>query len=169
VIHYPWKVHGRPSVEIRRLAYDEKDSGEIGPLWFTAQIMKGDVTAAVYQCRDRSGETPVVRKMKHEGQDFELAGEKNSLGSGCVYALFPPKPEDMDPVTRVVYPLLGCWALDDKTLVLELPEAHFAEPCWIRVWFLRGGDDVWWKTVSWPGSGQRAEGSTQKAERRPPM
>jgi hypothetical protein len=151
VIHYPWRVHARPSVEIRLLANDERDTGEIRPLGFTALIMKGDVTAAVYQCRDRSRETPVVRKMKHQGQDFELVGEKNRLGIGCVCALFPPKPDDKSPIVRVAYPLLGSWAMDDKTLVLELPESYFAEPCWIRVWFLREGEAVWWKTARWPG------------------
>ena len=128
VIHYPWKAHARPSVEVRQLANDERDTGEIRPLGFAAKIMKGDVTAAVYQCRDRSDETPFVRKMKSQGQDFELLGQKNRLGIGSVCTLFPPKPDDKDPVARVAYPLLGSWAIDDKTLVLELPESHFAEP-----------------------------------------
>jgi hypothetical protein len=151
VIHYPWKVHVRASVEVRQLAADERDTGEIRPMGFVARVMKGEVTAAVYQCQDRSAEVPAVRKMKHEGKDFELLGEKNRLGSGSVCAVFAPKPEDKNPIVRVAYPLLGSWALDDRTLVLELPEAYFAEPCWIRVWLLREGEMVWWKTVRWPG------------------
>lgn len=155
VIHYPWKAHRRPSIEIRQLAADEKDTGEIRPLGFLSRIMKGDVTSAVYQCRDRSAETPVSRKLKYEGQDYELVGMKNRLGSGSVYAVFPPNPEAKNPidraVARLVYPLLACWAMDDRTLVLELPEQYFAEPCWIRVWLMREGSIVWWKTVAWPG------------------
>jgi len=155
VIDYPWKAHGRPSIEIRQLAAGEKDTGEVRPLGFLSRIMKGDVTAAVYQCRDRSAETPVSRKLKYEGEDYELVGMKNRLGNGSVYAVFPPNPDAKDPIARdvawAVYPLLGCWALDDRTLVLELPEQYFAEPCWIRVWLMREGSIVWWKTVAWSG------------------
>jgi hypothetical protein len=169
VIHYPWKAHSRPSIEIRQLAADEKDTGEIRPLGFRSRIMKGDVTAAVYQCRDRSAETPVSRKLKYEGQDYELVGMKNRLGGGSVYAVFPSNPDAKDPieraVARLVYPLLACWAMDDRTLVLELPEQYFAEPCWIRVWLLREGSIVWWKTVRWTGGIGTREASPQRTFR----
>jgi hypothetical protein len=154
VIHYPWKVHARASVEVRQLAADERDTGEVRPVGFAARVMKGEVTAAVYKCQDRSAEIRVVLKMKHEGQDFELLGEKNRMGSGSVCAVFPPKPDDKNAIVRVAYPLLSSWALDDRTLMLELPESYFVEPCWIRVWLLREGEIVWWKTVSWPGGGK---------------
>ena len=154
MIHYPWKTHARPSVEVRQLAAGESDDGEIRPLGFVANVMKGEVTAAVYQCRDLARETPVVRKLKHEGQDYELVGSKNGLGSGSVCAVFAPKPDAKKPAALVAFPLLESWAVDERTLALELPESSFASPGRIRVWFLRTGDIVWWKTVNWPGAGK---------------
>ncbi len=150
-IHYPWKVLTRPSVEVRPLLPAEPDTSETRPLGFVYLIMKGDVFGDVYQVRDRAGETPTVRKLKYKERDYELVGDKNRLGSGSVYALFPPDPDNKMPVSQVVFPLLGDWATDDHTLMLELPEKQFADPCWLRVWFLREGDIVWWKTIRWPG------------------
>jgi hypothetical protein len=154
-IHYPWSAHARPSVEIRRLSDDEKDTGEIRSMGFAARVMKGDVTTAVYQCRNRSAETPVVRKLKRDGQEFEVVGAKNRLGSGSVCVVFPPQPDAKNPAVWAVYPLLADWAIDRDTLVLELPEPYFAEPGRIRVWFLREGEVLWWKTVPWPGRAER--------------
>jgi hypothetical protein len=154
VVRYPWKAHARPSVEVRQIAHEENDTGEIRPLQFATQIMKGEVTAAVYQVRDRSEDTPTARKLKHEKQEFELVGTKSRLGRGAVCAVFAPDPDAKPAVARVAYPLLDSWALDAETLVLELPEQHFAESGWIRVWLLREGNIVWWKTVAWPGRGK---------------
>lgn len=150
-IHYPWNAHLRPSVEIRGLSDDDKDTGEIRPMGFVARIMKGDVTTAVYQCRNRSAETPILRKLKYKDQDFEVLGAKNRLGSGSVCVVFPPKRDAKNPVAWAIFPLLADWAVDQNTLVLELPEPYFAGRGRIRVWFLREGEIVWWKTVLWPG------------------
>lgn len=151
VIHYPWQVHWRPSVEVRQLADHEQDTPAVNPLRFRAEIMKAEVTAAVYQCRDQSAETPYKRKLRHGDAEYLIAGTKNRLGRGSVYVLFPPKAGSQDLSARLVYPLLDCWAMDPRTLMLELPESYFVRPGRIRVWFLREGTVLWWKTVIWPG------------------
>ncbi len=150
-IRYPWKVHLQPSVEIRRLADNEADTGEIRPLRFVGDLMKGDVKVAAFQCRDRSAQLPLSRKFDKAELKFEIIGAKNRLGNGAAYALVPPDPKVEGSVARAAYVLLDSWALDERTLLLELPEQHFSEPGRVRVWFFREGTVLWWKTVLWPG------------------
>lgn len=151
LIHYPWKQYSRPSVEVRILADDERDTGELRPLGFVSQIMKGDVTLAVYQCLDLATENPVVKKFTKQGLDFEVIGLKNHLGRPAGQVVFPPKPHTDDVVARVAYFPLEPWGADAETLRLELPADHFSKPYRVRVWFYRDASVVWWQTVAWPG------------------
>ena len=177
VIKYPWRRHARPSVEVRVLEPSEVDAPLIRPLLFLHAIMKGDVTTAVYRCQDDSEGTSQTATFSREGMDFEVFGARNSLGrpSVCVacqtatrqrrtaaeaaeeaeesdsvvesFTTPPPEPE-----TRAAFSLLGAWAIDDRTLYLELPAKHFSRPSKIRVWLLRHKDIVWTADVVWPGT-----------------
>ncbi len=158
VIHYPWRVHTRPSVEVRWLGNDEADTGEIRPLQFVADLMKGDITSAVYDIRDKAAQTAVKRTLKIQGRECEILGDRNALGKPAATVVFPFQPTTaaerdaaVDRAARAVFFPLDAWAVDRRTLRLELPAADFAEPGRIRVWFYREGNLLWWKTLAWPG------------------
>ncbi len=150
LIGYPWKVHSRPSVEVRYLADDERDTAEIRPLGFVAQ-MKADVAMAMYQCLDLSDDTQVRKTFKQKDETIELVGRKNELGNVVAEAIFLPKEGAADAGARVVYFPLDPWGPDADSLRLELPAAHFSKPGRVRVWLFREGSVVWWQTVVWPG------------------
>ncbi len=174
VIEYPWRRHARPSVEVRVLEPSEVDAPLIRPLLFQHNIMKGNVNTAVFRCQDDSEGTSQTVTFRKEGMDFEAFGARNSLGrpSVCVACRTatdrprtvaevveegaseiesftgPPQPE-----TRAAFPLLDAWAVDGRTLYLELPARYFSRPGKIRVWLLRHKDIVWAANVDWPGAG----------------
>jgi hypothetical protein len=159
-IHYPWKAHARPSVEIRWLDDNEADTAELRPLQFVASLMKGEITSAVYDCRDKAGQTPVKTSLKIQGRDVELLGDRTLVGKPAATIVFPERPKDpveesgsdTDRAARAVFFPLDGWSVDARTLWLELPAAHFAQRGRIRVWFYREGNLVWWKTLVWPGT-----------------
>ena len=151
LVHYPWKVHGQPSVEVRLLADEEPDTAEIKPLAFVATMMKGDVTLAVYRCLDLTEETRLTKPFARHDMKFEVVSLKNRLGNAAGQVIFPPKREASDTVCRVIFFPLEPWAADAETLRLELPAEHFSAPTRVRVWFYREGNMVWWQTVPWPG------------------
>jgi len=151
-IHYPWQVHWRPSVEVRWMGDEEPDTAEIRPLQFVASWMKGEIASAVFSCRDRAAEAPVRNSFKAQDRPFELLGSRNLLRKPAVTIAFPPQDAGADRPARAVFFLLESWSVDPRTLWLELPAEGFSEPGRLRVWFYRGGDLVWWKTVAWPGA-----------------
>ena len=176
VIKYPWKRHAKPSIEVRVLDPSQLDSSLIRPLFFRHEIMKGDVTAAVYRCQDDSDDLPQTATFSEGTADFDVLGARNSLGrpSVCVACRIVPEPasektakliadlartgqdsaltQSLQPETRAAYCLLDAWAVDARTLYLELPASHFSQPSKIRVWFLRGKDIVWMANTTWPGT-----------------
>jgi hypothetical protein len=158
VVHYPWRVHTRPSVEVRSLGNDESDTGEIRPLQFVGDLMKGEITSAVYDIRDKAAVTAVKKSLKIHGRECEIMGDRNALGKPAATIVFPERARsaaDRETATdwpaRAVFFPLDAWALDRSTLRLELPAADFAQPGRIRVWFYREGNLLWWKTLAWPG------------------
>jgi len=155
VIKYPWKRHARPSVEVRVLDEEEVDNPLIRPLFFVHDMMKGEVTSAVYHCQDRSDEVSQTASFTRdymEGKiDFHIFGVRNTLGrpSACVACrVVIPKRV---PETRAAFCLLDAWAIDERMLCLELPAEYFSRPSKIRVWLLRDKDIVWTAVIPWPG------------------
>ncbi|HUT89279.1 MAG TPA: hypothetical protein VMY37_07270 [Thermoguttaceae bacterium] len=174
VIKYPWKRHARPSVEVRVLEPSEADNPLIRPLLFLHAIMKGDVTTAVYRCQDDSEDTSQTATFSRDGMDYEVFGARNSLGrpSVCVAcqtatqrprtvaevveesdSLIEASTTPPEPETRAAFPLLDAWAVDERTLYLELPAKYFSRPSKIRVWLMRHKDIVWTAEADWPGAG----------------
>lgn len=154
VIRYPWKRHARPSVEVRILDKSDVDNRLIRPQFFTRDVMKGDITTALYDAQDRSEDVVQRVAFSEEPTDFSIVGARNVLGrpSVCVSSL--TKPPDAPPETRAAFPLLRAWSIDERTLYLELPAEHFSKKSKIRVWFLRGQDIVWVANTTWPGTPQ---------------
>ena len=153
VVKYPWKRHARPSVEIRVLQKSEVDDAMIRPLFFVHDIMKGKVTTAVYHCQDRSAGLNQTGTFSKDKVDFEIFGARNALGrpSVCVACGTKPIESERETRARAAFPLLDAWAVDQRTLYLELPPQYFSDPSTIRVWLLRGKDIVWTQTARWPG------------------
>ncbi len=150
LVRYPWNVHVRPSVEVRYLADDERDTAEIRPLGLVAQ-MKADVAMAMYRCLDLSDDTQVRKSFKEKEGTIEVVGRKNELGNVAAEAIFVPPEGAADSAAHVVYFPLDPWAAETESLRLELPPAHFSKPGRVRVWLFREGSVVWWQTVVWPG------------------
>jgi hypothetical protein len=161
VVHYPWHVHRRASVEVQLTGDQEAELGRPAPLGFVTQWMKGDVTNAVYAAREGATAGPSSKKMTAQHRDFTIRGSLNALAKRGVCVVFPEqhatdegllKKHLLEEGPRAIFCLLDSWAVDGSTLCLELPAVEFAKPGSLRVWFLREGDVVWSETVQWPGS-----------------
>ena len=175
-INYPWRRHAKPSIELRVLDPSEVDNSLIRPLFFRHDIMKGDVTKAVYQCQDKSEDLSQTATFSEGNADFEVSGARNSLGRPAVCVACRIAPDEVSretesliadlartgqesmlsrrfqPETRAAYCLLDAWAVDERTLYLELPASHFSQRSKIRVWLLRDKDVVWMANITWPGT-----------------
>jgi hypothetical protein len=175
-VNYPWARHAKPSIELLVLDPSEVDDPLIRPLFFRHDVMKGNVTKAVYQCQDRSEHTRQTATFSHGNADFEVFGARNSLGrpaacvawrktptivspeaesrfsEGALDELKPLLSSRSEPETRAAYCLLDAWAIDERALYLDLPASYFSRPSKVRVWFLRGNDIVWTADVKWPGT-----------------
>lgn len=157
VIRYPWKVHARSSVEVRSYVKGEEDSPRIQPLYFRDEFMKDEFTVGVYKAQDDSASVRVVGKMTRRDIEFTAIGQRNLFDRPSVViacrtdVVLQKDVKEPEQARRAVYPLLGPWASDDRTLFLSLPEEDFTEPAKIRIWFLRGGEIVWSEVKQWPG------------------
>ena len=177
-IRYPWKRHAKPSIELRILREGEVDNPLIRPLFFRHNIMKGGVTKAVYQCQDDSEDTAQTATFSQDNADFRVLGARNSLGRPAVCVACRINPDEISQKTesliselartgqesalsrrfvaetRAAYCLLDAWAVDERTLYLELPAEEFSQQSEIRVWFLRDKEIVWRADTTWPGTPQ---------------
>lgn len=156
VIDYAWKVHARPSIEVCTLPDDQSEWPAIRPLFFLDKFfIKERIMKAVYRCLDGSEEVPTTGTFAEQDIDFEILGDSNSLKKPSVCVACRTKvPEIAKGVARALFCLLDPWAVDERTLYLDLPQKHFAESGQIRVWFLRRQAVLWSETVAWPGFSQ---------------
>jgi hypothetical protein len=154
VITYPWKVHLRPSIEVRLVTGKDADLSDVRPLFFVKEYMKGAVTVNVYHCLDRAAGVPQRHAFTENGIELEILGRRNSLGrpSVCVARRVPD--DDPAPGAAAVFCLLPSWAVDKGLLRLELPPDYFGDAGRIYVWFLRGGKVLWEERADWPGYGK---------------
>ena len=177
VVHYPWKVHDRCSIEVRLVTGKPTKAGkappdveEARPLYFLANLMKGDVTINLYRCQDEAAGTPqrhVFTEREYGGSlddededeefteiEYEILGRRNRLGrpSVCVARRF--SNDGPAPGATAIFCLLEPWAIDEGLLNLELPPKYFAKPGKLRVWLLRNDKVVWEQRADWPGIGE---------------
>ena len=153
VISYPWRIHRRPSVEVRLVTGKDPGTAVVRPLFFVKQYLRGEVAATLYRCEDKATSTGVRESVKAEGAQFEVIGRQNWLGrpAVCVVHGFPEdKPA---PGAAAVFCLLSPWAIDERLLYLDLPREDFAKPGTLHVWFLRDDAVLWREVVQWPGYG----------------
>ena len=151
VVNYPWKVHSRPSIEVRLVLDPRVDVRRTRPLNFRPQLMKGRMTVAVYHCLDESAGVPLTVSVARGDRDFEIIGRRNSLGKPSVCVVHQDQPDAAASGTTAMFPLLKPWAVDERTLYMDLPEEHFSKPGRIRVWLLREDQVIWSETTAWPG------------------
>ena len=160
IVAYPWKVHARPSVEVRLLSPGEADDERVQPMYFRWKHMKGDTTAAVYRCQDRCDDAPVRAAVPVGDEELEVLGQRNSLGKPAVavarWTNTDPKVR-LEPGAAAAFPLLDAWSVDEKLLYLDLPDDYFAAPGAVRVWLMRDDRVVWSEKLEWPGSGKAAK------------
>ena len=153
VVDYPWPEHAGASIEIRQLASDEVDDWQVKPLFFRRELMKGPALVSVALCLNRCSEGRARAEFTRREIDFEVLGDRNSFSSPsvCVACRTKYKPTGEKTVSRAVFPLLEPWSVDKRTLYLDPPAEYFPQECMVRVWMLRGYDEVWTTTVRWPG------------------
>lgn len=157
LITYAWKVHLRPSIEVRLLGKGEPDDERVQPTYFRWKHMKGETTAALYRCQDRCGDAPVRAAIAEKDEALEALGQRNSLGKPavCVARWTNTDPKSpYEPGAATAFPLLDAWSVDERLLYLDLPEDYFASPGAVRVWMMRDDQVVWSEKVEWPGSGK---------------
>lgn len=162
VVDYPWKVHDRPSVEVRLVTRHEAGRRDIRPLLFVKEFMKGTVTVNVYHCLDKAAGVPQRHGFTQKKIEFEILGRRNRLGrpSVCVARRIPD--DDPAPGAAAVFCLLPSWSVDKGLLHLELPPQYFAEAGELYVWFLRHDKVLWEERTKWPGHDKPAVTSKEK-------
>lgn len=176
LISYPWKLHRRPSVEVRLVTGKDGPASAVRPLWFVAEHMKGPVKVTLYDCEDKAAGGPVRESLEDKKVEFDVVGGRNSLGKPAVcvvHRLAPEEPAPGKPApgkpasdgagpgkppseeapldATAVYCLLPAWAINQRLLSLDLPRSDFARPGKIHVWFLREEKVLWSETLDWPG------------------
>jgi len=167
VIDYPWVIHARPSIEVQLLSDGDTDLSGRKPLCFVDAYMKGQLLLDVHSTRDRGERLAFIMKTTERGIDLEINGRRNSLSRPAVWIDCHVKTADEKTETRSVFCLLDSWAVDRRTLYLDLPAKHYSQPGKLRVWFLREKDTVWMQTVAWPGMPKAAESETIAQDRQP--
>lgn len=172
MIHYLWKAHARASIEVRLAPGERAEKVLVSPLHFYSDYFKGAAEEKFYRCLDGAdrGATDSYRKDK---TDFKIVAERNPLGhpAAVVFPINPKAPRDReheDDWSRpiIIFPLLAPWAIDDRTLSLDLPRdvsyqaesdelekrlQAFSRPGKLHVWFLRGDKVLWEEQLDWPG------------------
>jgi hypothetical protein len=154
VIRYPWHRHVGASVEVRFLYDDEVEERLIYPLYFADRYMKDNVTVALYRAQDGAEDVPTIASFSRAEIQFAVFGDRNSLGNASAAVACTTETVSLAAsrrTPRAVFPVLEPWALDRRTLYLDLRPEYFPNPCKIRIWLMRGEDIVWTETANWPG------------------
>ena len=154
VVNYPWKVHARPSVEVRLVTTGEADPPAIRPSFFVEEYMNGEVRLKIYRAQDEAARAGAAMPLTENEIDFEILGQRNSLGKPAVCVARRLPRDDPAPGTGVVFCLLPSWAVNKALLHLDLPREYFEEAGKIHVWFLRGNEVLWKDKVDWAGYGK---------------
>lgn len=165
-LHRPWKSFSRPSVEVCLLPADLPETVNIHPLYFVNNHLKGEVTTNLYQSLDQADSVPVRRPLSEKDIEFEIIGNRNSLGRAAVCVACrteaPGKTpsKEKNPLTRAAFCLLDYWSVEREGLYLDLPADYFAAPGKLRIWLLRDSQIVWSETIRWPGLANRQAPAT---------
>lgn len=152
VVNYPWKVHQRPSVEVRLVTKKATDPNGARPLFFVDEYLKGEVSMKVYRCLDAASRTGTTERLKENGIEMEILGRRNSLGKPSVSIVRKiSADDDPTPGSAAIFCHLPAWSVNRAMLYLDLPRQYFSESGQLHVWFLRGDKVLWEQRVDWPG------------------
>lgn len=163
-IHFPWSLFPDASIEVRLVPGEAKGvvpsppaplpagegSIEVAPIYFHEQL-KGKVRDEFYDCLDHTDEGGKTHSFTKDKLVYTMIGRRNSLGYHGVHitvASETPKKSDMP---AAAYLQLDTWAVDKKTLSLDMARDEFAQPGTLFVWFFRGDKAVWEEQIRWPG------------------
>ncbi len=155
VVKYPWGAHPQASIEVCLLPKDVPDSPAIRPLNLTGRLAhekEGKLVKAVYKCQDDAASTPTAVSVTEGKQDFDILGNRNSVGSAGVAVGWKTLTPDHKAIHRSAFYRLESWAADKDTLMLDLPPEHFCRPGTLKVWLLRGDEVLWSEMVPWQES-----------------
>jgi hypothetical protein len=155
VVKYPWNAHPQASVEVCLLPKDVPDSPAIHPLNLTGRLLRDKdrkLMKAVYKCQDDAASVPTAVSVTDGDLDFDILGNRNSVGSAAVAVGWKTLTPDRKAIHRAAFYRLESWAADSDTLMLDLPPQHFCRPGTLKVWLLRGDEVVWSDTAPWQES-----------------
>jgi hypothetical protein len=155
VVKYPWAAHPQATVEVCLLPKDVPDSPFIRPLNLSGRLARdkdGKLVKAVYKCQDDAAGAPTAVSVTDRDLDFDILGDRNSLGSAAVAVAWKTLTPDHKTIHHAAFYRLESWAADSDTLMLDLPPEHFCRPGTLKVWLLRGDDVVWSETAPWEES-----------------
>jgi hypothetical protein len=149
-IHFPWSLYPDSSIEVRLVPDAEGKGIEVTPIYFHEHL-NGKVRDDFYDCLDHTENGGKTHNFTKDKLVYTMIGRRNSLGNQGVHvevASETPKKSDMP---SVAYLQLDTWAVDKKTLSLDLARDNFARPGTLFVWFFRGDKSVWEEQIRWPG------------------
>lgn len=170
-IERPWKAFTRPSIEVCLVPDTVPEAAKVHPIYFVSNHLKGEVLADLYRALDEASEVPVRRPITDKKMDFEMVGNRNSLGKAAVCVACrtePPvksSPDDETTLARATFCLLEHWSVEPGGLYLNLPADYFSVPGRLHIWLLRDNQIVWSHTIRWPGI---ASGQPPAAEAKQP-
>jgi hypothetical protein len=155
VVKYPWSTHPQASIEVCLLPKDVPDSPAIRPLDLTGRLARDKdrkLMKAVYKCQDDAASTPTAVSVTDGDLNFDILGNRNSVGSAGVAVGWKTLTPDHKAIHRSAFYRLESWAADNDTLMLDLPPEHFCRPGTLKVWLLRGDEVVWSEMLPWQES-----------------
>jgi hypothetical protein len=149
-IHFPWSLFPDASIEVRLVPASEAKGKGIVPIYFHEHL-KGKVQEDFFDCLDHADNGGKTHSFTKDKLVYTMIGRRNGLGNQGVHVQVasekPKKPDN----PAAAYLQLDTWAVDKKTLSLELPRDEFAQPGTLFVWFFRGEKTVWHEQIRWPG------------------
>jgi hypothetical protein len=154
VVNYPWRVHSRPSIEVRLVTGKDPGPPTVRPMFFVGDYLKAEMTVAVYRARDEATGVETHESLKVKSLDFDIFGRRNWLGKPASTVLHRFTSSDPAPGDTALYYLLSAWELERDLLYLDLPEEAFAQPGKLYIWFLSEHSVVWSETLDWQGRRQ---------------
>jgi hypothetical protein len=163
-IDYPWDIYTKPSIEVRQLLNDGPESARPRPTYFVDYFLKGETLVTIGQCLDSAygvGSSTHI-KVDRNTLALDVLGQRNSLGRPAVSVLWKNsagqgsekeevhvKPSQLGSWAAFCH--LENWSLNRHQLCLDLPQAYFAKPGKLMVWFLRADTVIWQKQLDWTG------------------
>jgi hypothetical protein len=149
-IHFPWSIYPESSIEVRLVPGSETKDNEVAPVYFHEHL-KGKVRDDFYDCLDHADNGGKTHSFTKDKLVYTMIGRRNSLGNQGVYVQVASETPKKSDAPAAAFFQLDTWAVDKKTLSLDLARDEFTAPGTLVVWFFRGDKTVWQEEVRWDG------------------